>query len=186
LILASQSPRRRELLSILGVPYTVIAADIDETPMDGETAGSYAMRIALEKASKVAAGVEQSVVLAADTVVTIDDRILGKPVDSEDAVRTLSRLAGRKHAVYTAVCVVDQPGRQTLEGIEKTDVWFGPLSETEIRDYIGREYVLDKAGAYAIQGFASTFIPRIEGNYSNVIGLPLPLVFRLLRQAGAI
>jgi septum formation protein len=95
----------------------------------------------------------------------------------------LTRLAGRKHSVYTAVCVMNQLKAETLEGLDRTEVWFSPMSEAQIRDYIRREHVLDKAGAYAIQGFAAVYIPKIEGNYSNVMGLPLPLVYGLLTRS---
>jgi septum formation protein len=112
--------------------------------------------------------------------VTVDDEILGKPLDGEDAVRMLRKLSGRDHWVLTAVSLVNQPKKETLEGVERTRVWFSPLTDLEIRDYIRREDVLDKAGAYGIQGYAGVYIPRIEGNYFNVMGLPLPLVHQLL------
>jgi septum formation protein len=185
LILASQSARRKELLAILGLPFSVVAAEIDESPHAAEPPEEYVVRIAREKARAVASHTSHSQVLSADTIVTIDGEILGKPVDQADAVRMLSRLSGRRHFVYTAVCLIDQVKDTMAEGIERTDVWFSPLDEAAILDYIRREDVMDKAGAYAIQGFASVYIPRIEGNYSNVMGLPLPLVFRLLGRAAS-
>jgi septum formation protein len=119
-------------------------------------------------------------ILSADTVVTFDGRILGKPEDRADAIRMLEGLSGREHQVYTAVCVVDQMEDRLREGFERTAVRFRVLSLSEIEDYVDRENVLDKAGAYAIQGAAREFIPGIEGSYSNVMGLPLALVFNLL------
>jgi septum formation protein len=180
LVLASQSPRRKELLAILGFPFDVIPASIDEIPAPGENPETFVVRVAREKGMEVASRVSQSVVLSADTVVTIDNEILGKPIGKEDALRMLRKLSGRDHWVYTAVTVVNQPRHEVLEGLERTRVWFNALTDEEILDYIHREDVLDKAGAYAIQGYAGIYIPRIEGNYFNVMGLPLPLVHNLL------
>lgn len=133
---------------------------------------------------EVASRVSQSVVLSADTVVTIDGEILGKPADEQEAVGMLRKLSGRDHWVYTAVCVVNQVKQETREGLDRTRVWFNRLDNATILDYIRRENVLDKAGAYAIQGYAGVFIPKIEGNYFNVMGLPLPLVYELLSNWG--
>ena len=180
LVLASQSPRRKELLSILGIPFEVIPASIDETPLPGETAEDFVARAAREKGAEVASRVSGSVVLSADTVVTIDGEILGKPADEEDAIRMLRKLSGREHAVYTAVSIINPHTGKILEGLERTRVWFNPLTDEDIRDYLRRENVFDKAGAYAIQGYAGIYIPKIEGNYFNVMGLPLPLVHELL------
>jgi septum formation protein len=180
LVLASQSPRRKELLEVLGVPFSIVVPLIDESPRVGESPDDYVVRVARDKAKSVALQVSRSVVLAADTVVTIDNEILGKPGDRADAVRMLTRLSGREHQVFTAICVIDQPHDRMREGLEKTSVSFRKLSGCEIEDYIEREDVMDKAGAYAIQGFASVFIPRISGSYSNVMGLPLALVYEFL------
>jgi septum formation protein len=180
LVLASQSPRRKELLEILGIPFSIVAPTTDEAVRAGETADEYVVRVAREKAMEVAGRVSGSVVLSADTVVTLDDEILGKPRNREDAVRMLERLSGREHQVYTAVCLIEPSTGRIREGLDKTTVWFKPLTPDEILRYIDRESVMDKAGAYAIQGFASVFIPRIEGSYSNVMGLPLALVYDLL------
>jgi len=182
LVLASQSPRRRELLAILGVPFSVVPADIAETPLAGESPEQFVRRAAREKAEAVAFRVSDSVVLSADTVVSIDGEILGKPADAAAAIGMLRKLSGRPHLVFTAVCVINQAAGQTLEGLDQTTVWFRSLTEAQIRDYIRRENVMDKAGAYAIQGFAAVFIPKIEGNYFNVMGLPLPLVYELLSR----
>jgi septum formation protein len=180
LVLASASPRRKELLSILGIPFEVIPSAIDETPLEGETPETFVVRAAREKGMEVASRASHSVILSADTVVTIDGGILNKPVDEDDAICMLRKLSGRDHFVLTAVTVVNQVRQETLEGLERTRVWFHPLTDEQIRDYLRRENVFDKAGAYAIQGYAGVYIPKIEGNYFNVMGLPLPLVHELL------
>jgi septum formation protein len=180
LVLASQSPRRKELLSILGYPFTVIPSSIDEIPDPGEDPEAYVVRVAREKAMEVAGRVAQAVIISADTVVIVDGEILGKPVNEADAAQMLRKLSGRDHWVLTAVTIINQAKQETLQGVERTRVWLAPLSEREILDYIRREHVLDKAGAYAIQGYAGVYIPRIEGNYFNVVGFPLPLVHQLL------
>ena len=180
LVLASQSPRRRELLAILGYEFSVVPSSIDEMPAPGEAPEEYVVRVAREKGVEVGSRVAGSIVLSADTVVTIDGEILGKPRDKEDAFRMLKRLSGREHRVYTAVTVINQIRGDILEGLESTRVWFKTLTDAEILDYMSREDVLDKAGAYAVQGYAGIYIPRIDGNYFNVMGLPLPLVHELL------
>ena len=185
LILASQSPRRKELLEILGVPFSVVTPDIDESPLPGEDPKTYAARVAREKALDVASRVSDSIILSADTVVTIDGEILGKPSSRADAIRMLTKLSGREHRVYTAVCVIDQSSGETREELEGTDVSFKTLTAAQIEAYIDRENVMDKAGAYAIQGLASSFIPKISGSYSNVMGLPVALVAELLGIAKA-
>jgi nucleoside triphosphate pyrophosphatase len=183
LVLASASPRRKELLSILNIPFTIVPSSIDETPTAGESPETFAVRMAKEKCAEVASRVSHSVVLSADTVVTIDGEILGKPVDAYDAAAMLRKLSGRDHWVYTAICILNQAKDQIFEDLDRTRVWFDPIDDATIHDYIHREDVLDKAGAYAIQGYAGVFIPKIEGNYFNVMGLPLPLVHRLLNRA---
>ena len=180
LIHASQSPRRKELLAILGYPFSVVPSSIDETPTPGEDAETLVVRVAREKGMEVASRVSQSIIISADTVVVIDGEILGKPADEPDAVRMLRKLSGREHSVLTAVTLVNQRKQETLEGLDRTRVWFSALTDEQIRDYIRRENVFDKAGAYAIQGYAGVYIPRIEGNYFNVMGFPLPLVHQLL------
>ena len=180
LVLASQSPRRRELLEILGIPFSIVVSSADERVMPGELPEAYVVRVARAKGLDVATRVNNSMVLSADTVVTIDGEILGKPVDRSDAIRMLEKLSGREHAVYTAVCLMDQSTGKMREGLDRTRVWFAPMTRAQIVGYIDRENVMDKAGAYAIQGFASVYIPRIEGSYSNVMGLPLARVGDLL------
>jgi septum formation protein len=183
LVLASASPRRKELLSVLGIPFAVIPSSIDEIPVTGESPETFVVRMAIEKCAEVASRVSHSIVLSADTVVTIDGEILGKPVDAHDAAAMLRKLSGRDHWVYTAICVLHQEKEEMLEGVDRTQVWFDPLDDATIHDYIRRENVLDKAGAYAIQGYAGVFIPKIDGNYFNVMGFPLPLVHSLLSRA---
>jgi len=180
LVLASQSPRRRELLAILGYEFTVVPSSIDETPAPGEEPAIYAARVARDKGWEVASRLSHSIILSADTVVTIDNEILGKPADENDALRMLGKLSGREHSVYTAITLINQPKQETLEGLDRTRVWFKTLTDKEMLDYVRRENVFDKAGAYAIQGYAGVYIPKIDGNYFNVMGLPLPLVHELL------
>ena len=180
LVLASASPRRKELLATLGYPFTIVPSSIDESPQAGEDPRTFVIRVACEKGMEVASRVSQSIILSADTIVTLDNEILGKPTDEADAVRMLQKLSGREHSVLTAVTVINQKKEETLEGLEGTRVWFAPMTAEQIYDYVRRENVLDKAGAYAIQGYAGVYIPKIEGNYFNVMGLPLPLVHQLL------
>ena len=203
LVLASASPRRQELLRNAGIPFTIEPADVDETPFSGESARTCAERLAKEKALKISRHHPYARVLGADTVVVLQEQILNKPLDVEDAVRMLRLLSGRVHQVITGVCLVNPvPGsqrsaaanppehapyavltaddRQLLIGSETTSVAMSEISEAEIREYVATGEPMDKAGAYAIQGRASRWIPRIEGDYSNVVGLPVALVYRML------
>lgn len=218
LILASASPRRQELLRNAGIPFTVKPANIDETPLAGESPCECAERLAREKALAIFRTLPQSEriqnqVLGADTIVVINDAILGKPVDADDAFRMLRLLSGRVHKVITGVCLIqplrsgqwpsrgkDEPppapspqisheilrteNQELRTASETTLVTMNELSDDEIRDYVASGEPMDKAGAYAIQGRASRWIPRIEGDYSNVVGLPMALVYRILRQRG--
>jgi septum formation protein len=179
LVLASRSPRRAELLKAAGLEFTVRAVDVDETPRPGEDPSLYALRLALAKAEAVPAGADE-VVLAADTTVVLGSEIMGKPVDVMDAARMLRALAGQRHEVLTAICV--RRGDRVCTDVASTSVWFAPMSETDIADYIVSGEPMDKAGAYGIQGLASKFIERIEGSYSNVVGLPVALTYRHLRM----
>jgi septum formation protein len=185
IVLASASPRRQELLRNAGIPFTVQPAEIDETPLAGEAARDCAERLAREKALAVFQNRPQEWVLGADTIVVVDDVILGKPRDADDAARMLRLLSGRTHAVITGVCLVGPVASRTTTTSETTLVTFCDLSEDEIRDYIATGEPMDKAGAYAIQGIASRWIPRIEGDYSNVVGLPVALVYAMLRGRGS-
>ena len=194
IVLASASPRRQELLRSAGIPFTVEPANIDETPRAGEAARECAERLAREKALAVWRTRPQDCVIGADTIVVVDEAILGKPVNPADAVRMLRLLSGRVHCVITGVCLVRAGDSRDLlraaelarTASETTLVTMNALSEDEIRDYVASGEPEDKAGAYAIQGMASRWIPRIEGDYSNVVGLPVALVYRMLREQGGI
>jgi len=193
LILASSSPRRQELLREIGIPFQVHAANINEDQMPREDPMAYALRLAQEKAQAVAAQYPQSYVLGADTIVVVDGEVLGKPKDREDAARMLRVLSGRGHEVTTAVSVVVPgtvapsvvaPGTLVETRASTTKVYFRELSEDEIQRYVAGGEPMDKAGAYAIQGGASRWTDRIEGEFSNVVGLPLSLVTDMLRTNG--
>lgn len=180
LVLASRSPRRSELLAAAGYSFEVLAADIDESVRGGEDPAAYVERLALEKARAVLALRPESLVLGADTTVTIDGLILGKPADELEATEMLRRLRGRVHDVYTGVALVDASGGESA--VERTQVWFDAVTDEDISWYVSSGEPVDRAGAYAIQGLASRFIPRIEGSYSNVVGLPVALVSSILRR----
>jgi len=182
LILASASPRRAELLEAAGFTFDVVPADVDETPHPGEVAAAYTLRVARDKAREVA-GRHSSpdvAVLGADTEVVADGRILGKPADRADASRMLRLLSGGVHDVLTAVVIVR--GRSEAVEVVTTRVRFVPLSEAELTWYVATGEPMGKAGAYAIQGRGARFIDRIEGSWSNVVGLPLASVHRLLGE----
>jgi len=175
LVLASRSPRRSELLRNAGIPFTVSVADVDETVRNGESPEEYVVRVAEEKAMAIVAG-PGDVVLGADTTVVIDGRILGKPADADDAVRMLSLLQDRRHDVITGICV--RKPREVVRDWAATKVWFAAMSGDQIREYVASGEPMDKAGAYAIQGLASRYIERIDGSYTNVVGLPVALVYK--------
>src|SRR6185503_13409497 len=183
LILASASPRRSALLAGLGLEFTVRATHIDETPRAGEEPAAVVERLAREKAAaaRPAAG---ELAIAADTEVAIDGAVLGKPADEADAARMLRLLAGREHEVLTGVALVDGSTGRTTSGVERTLVAFASMSEREIDWYVQSGEPLDRAGAYAIQGRVALFITTIDGNYPNVVGLPLPLLYRLAGELG--
>jgi septum formation protein len=182
LILASASPRRQELLRNAGIEFEVQPADIVEDPLPGESAKACAERLAREKAMAIAQKRPDDIVLGADTVVVIDERILGKPVDRADAARMLRLLSGCTHEVITGICLVSN-GRCSVAS-ETTSVTVREIYEKEIAEYVATGEPMDKAGAYAIQGIASRWIPRIEGDYSNVVGLPVARVWRMMREGG--
>ncbi len=204
LVLASASPRRHDLLTSAGISFAVQPANVDETPLAGESPRDCAERLAKEKALAVLRNRPQDVVLGADTIVVVDETILGKPTNAEDAARMLHMLSGRAHEVITGVCLVSRGIRAQGSGVseaathphqdlrtenrelksasETTLVTMTEISDQEIRDYVATGEPMDKAGAYAIQGIASRWIPRIEGDYSNVVGLPIALVYRMLRE----
>lgn len=207
-MLASASPRRQELLRNAGISFTAEPANVDESPWANESPRQCAERLAREKALTVARHRPQDLVLGADTIVVVDQTILGKPSDADDAARMLRLLSGHVHQVLTGVCLVKPVAREQLpvarESVpptqsvpweimriekwklstssETTLVTMNELSDEEIRAYVATGEPMDKAGAYAIQGGASRWIPRIEGDYSNVVGLPVALVYRMLRE----
>jgi septum formation protein len=208
LVLASASPRRQELLRAAGVEFVVQPADVPEVPRPGEDPRAYAERLAREKAMAVFRQRPSDLVLGADTVVIVDQHILEKPRDAADAVRMLRMLSGKDHQVITGVCLVGisqglKPSAAGLDSTAKavhfydaaeghfedvrsemTRVTFSALSEDDIRDYVATGEPMDKAGAYAIQGVASRWISRIDGDYCNVVGLPVALVWRMMKESG--
>jgi septum formation protein len=175
LVLASQSPRRAELLRLAGLPFVVRVAPVDETLLPHEPPDDYVKRLAEAKALAVPAQADE-IVLGADTTVVVPHEILGKPEDAEDARRMLRLLAGRRHEVMTGICL--RRGDERICEHAVTSVWFAPMSPREIDDYVATGEPMDKAGAYAVQGLASKFIPRIDGEYANVVGLPISAVYR--------
>ena len=182
LVLVSASPRRRELLAALGLTPPVRPVDVDETPLAGEEAADCVLRLARAKAAAGARTGE--IVLAADTLVVLEGRILGKPEGPEEAKEMLARLAGRDHLVQTGVAVRNGDSSEVAAAVETTRVTIAALTTERIADYVATGEPLDKAGAYAIQGLGALFVERIDGNYSNVVGLPLPLTRRLFGELG--
>lgn len=179
LVLASRSPRRAELLRDAGIEFSVRVADVDETPRQWERPSDYVARVALEKVLAIYLE-SQEIALAADTTVVLGDEIMGKPLDAADATRMVRALAGQRHDVLTGICV--RCGDRVETDVATTAVWFAPMSEAEIAEYVASGEPMDKAGGYGIQGLASKFIERIEGSYSNVVGLPIHLVYRALTR----
>jgi septum formation protein len=184
IILASASPRRAELLRSAAIPFTVDVADIAEDLKTGEKPVEHAERLAREKAEVVANRNPGKIVLGADTIVLVDDQILGKPRDPADAKRMLRLLSGRAHQVITGVAIVflESEYRKLETRSEKTEVFFDKLTPADIEAYIATREPMDKAGAYAIQGIASRWITKIEGDYANVVGLPVALVWEMLQK----
>jgi septum formation protein len=184
LVLASASPRRRALLEAAGVAVDVDPVDVDEARLDGESPAQYVERLAREKAAAGARRHPDALVLGADTTVTLDGAVLGKPVDAAEAAGMLRRLSGRTHEVLTGIAIAWRGA--IASHVERTAVAMAPLSEADIAWYVASGEPLDKAGAYAIQGLASRFIPRIDGSYANVVGLPVTAVLGLAaRLTGA-
>jgi len=182
LILASASPRRAELLRAAGYEFDVVVADVDESLRNGESPSAYVRRLAAAKSAAVMENREltPTIVLGADTTVVVDDEILAKPRDEADAAAMLRRLSGRRHEVLTGVSL--RRGAYEVGRVESTSVYVAELTDEEIAWYVATGEGRDKAGAYAIQGFASRFIPRVEGSYSNVVGLPVACVRELLTE----
>ena len=185
LILASASPRRQELLRQIGCKFRVVVSDADELSGDGIPPDRLAAENARRKAEDVAAKAGGNApVLGADTVVAVDEKILGKPKDAADAARMLRLLSGRQHFVYTGIALAYR-GEVYID-VVRTAVWVDTLSDEEITAYIATGEPMDKAGAYAVQGIAAKFIPRVDGSFSNVVGLPLYAVRELVRKAGIV
>lgn len=182
LILASASPRRTELLTLAGLGHEVLPASVDETRHDRENPIAYVRRLAQEKAQAVACLRPASWVLGADTVVVLDEEIMGKPEDEQGARRMLARLSGRTHQVVTGFCLVNQSQGPPLNDHTLSLVTFRPLDPAETAWYAGTSEPMGKAGAYAIQGLASAFVSRVEGSYTGVVGLPLAQVIEALKK----
>ena len=186
LILASASPRRAELLTTAGFAFDVAPAEVDETPRQAESPEAYCLRVARDKASVIASGGQHAgrPVLAADTIVVANGWLMGKPGNRDEARRMLTALSGRTHLVHTAVVLLHENVERSA--LTTTAVRFGSLSTDEIDWYLGTGEPEGKAGAYAIQGAAARFVEHIEGSWSNVVGLPVATVYRLLRDAGVV
>lgn len=184
LILASNSPRRRELLKDAGLPFVADPADVDETPLPGEEPGAYAVRLAIAKAVKTSEKYGAGLVIGADTIVVVEGRILGKPGSTDEAASMLSTIAGREHEVLTGVALVDAATGKGASALESTKVRLKPLSADEIASYVATGEPMDKAGAYGIQGRAAFFVTGITGCYFNVVGLPLARLAALAAQMG--
>lgn len=182
LVLASGSPRRKELLEGLGLAFEVRPVDLDESPLDGERPLPHVQRLAQSKAEARAEPGE--LVLAADTIVVLDDRILGKPTDPADAREMLRAIAGRRHEVLTGVAVHLPAEGRTEVAVDRSAVRIAEMSTAEIAWYVATGEPLDKAGSYAIQGLGALFVEEVDGNYTNVVGLPLPLTRRLVHRLG--
>jgi septum formation protein len=185
LILASASPRRAELMRAAGYEFEIVVAEVDERARPDETPSPYVRRLAADKSAAVQAALKgcatsDTIILGADTTVVVDGEILGKPQDDEEAAAMLRRLSGRHHEVLTGISI--RQGAYELGRVETTAVWFSVLTKEDILWYVASGEGRDKAGAYAIQGLASRFIPRIDGSYSNVVGLPVAAVDELLRS----
>lgn len=181
-VLASSSPRRRQLLTLVGIRHTVIPADIDELPLPGELPNGHAERLAREKAVSVAEAFPNELVIGADTIVVLDERILGKPRDETHAREMLAELSGRTHTVVTAMaCALNG---EIVSGVERVEVTFRYLTAAEIDAYVETGEPMDKAGAYGIQGFGATIVRRIDGDYFAVMGLSLVRLVSLMRDLG--
>jgi septum formation protein len=181
-ILASQSPRRRELLSLVGIAHAVQPADIDETQWPGEDPRAHCERLAREKVAAVAEREPKALVIGSDTIVILDGEVLGKPGDDAEARATLARLSGRSHTVMTAVAV--RWRGEERSAVEEVGVTFHQLSAEQIAEYVATREPMDKAGAYGIQGYGATIVARVDGDYFAVMGLPLQLLVRLLAELG--
>lgn len=188
LVLASRSPRRSDLLTLVGAQFDVVGADVDERPWDAERPDAHVLRLAEQKARVAATSAPvdrdgETMVLGADTIVTLDRAILGKPSDAREATRMLSTLSGRVHEVWTGIFLFDPARDRGVGEAVRSLVKFAPLTADEIDGYVATGEPLDKAGAYAVQGYGAAFVEAIEGSYTNVVGLPLGHLRHLLRLA---
>jgi septum formation protein len=186
IILASNSPRRKELLRQIGLDFTSDPADVDERMLPHEPPESYAIRVALDKARVAASRVKAGIAIGADTIVVLDEVVFGKPADAHDAERMLRSLSGRMHRVITGLAVMDAATGRVAARASTTRVWFRDLAPEEIIAYVRSEDPLDKAGAYGIQGRGSLLVDRIDGCYFNVVGLPLSLLGEMLVGFGVV
>ena len=184
IILASNSPRRRDLLRQIGLEFTVDPADVDERRLTGESAEVFAVRVALDKAHVAADRAGEGLVIAADTIVVLGDAVMGKPQQASDAVRMLTALSGREHQVLTGLAVIDATTGKSMTGLARTSVLFRRLSTREIEAYVATGEPLDKAGAYGIQEKGALFVESITGCYYNVVGLPISLLGEMLTNFG--
>ena len=184
IILASNSPRRKDLLRQVGIEFIVAPADVDERQLPGEPPEGYAVRVAADKARTAADRTGDGIIIAADTIVVLEDRVLGKPSDAKEAESMLGMLSGRIHHVITGLVVLDAGSKRMRAKAADTKVWFRKLSTGEIRSYVASGEPFDKAGAYGIQGLGALLVERIEGCYFNVVGLPLSLLSEMLADIG--
>jgi septum formation protein len=184
LILASASPRRRELLESIRIPFEVMPSDVPEVRGEGESPEEYVARLSREKAAAIASQHPTRWVLAADTTVLLGDQLLEKPLNRADAVRMLSAICGRTHTVYTGVTLLNLATRYHDTRVAESEVRMLPLADCDIEWYVETGEPLDKAGSYAVQGIGAMFIESVHGSYTNVVGLPLALLFQMLRKAG--
>lgn len=183
-ILASQSPRRRELLASIGLQFDVMPSDVPEVHQPGESPEEYVARLSRDKAAAIAAKHPDSWIIAADTTVLLGDELLEKPIDDDDARRMLATIAGKTHVVYSGVTLQNASRGWRDTRVAESEVRMLPLDERDIAWYVSTGEPLDKAGAYAVQGIGAMFIDSIHGSYTNVVGLPLALLFQMLRRAG--
>lgn len=184
IILASSSPRRKELLELIGISFTIHPSQVIEEVDEDLLPEQVVEQLALIKAKDVSSNYEEGIIIGADTIVVLDDEILGKPQNMDDAFQMLKRLQGRNHKVYSGVAIINVKSDQSLTSHQMTHVYMNSLTDEEIRLYIDTKEPLDKAGSYGIQGIGSLFIEKIEGDYFNVVGLPLSLLVQLLRSFG--
>lgn len=183
LILASGSPRRKEILSLLNIPFEIHSADIDETIDNKKTIKEEIQRLSYEKAAAVFSSYPEDIVIGSDTVVILDDQILGKPQTHDQAYQMLKSLSGRSHEVLTAITILSKEKQETFSSVSK--VYFCKMTEKELHFYADSEEPMDKAGAYAIQGIGGRFIEKIEGDYNTIVGLPLHLLYKHLKNYSA-